>query len=206
MKTYWEIRESLTEAKKVDPEIFGNKDKFLAAASKFKSTVDFGYRFVSKGYGDWWNKEMGGISPDGDWWMGEGNFYKVLRDTLKLKPFGLTHIFAFRDPNRKPGSYHSVWIESVRFSGKNDKIALGLAKYLGPKEEKYVWGSTEISDDYGKGSGYGSLVLGPDKPNPDANDHIKKYGVQKAGKDLDWKKMSKQDELDEGVQIAIIKV
>ena len=208
MKTFTQIRESLTEAKKVDPEIFGNKDKFLAAASKFKSTVDFGYRFTSKAYTDWWNKEQGGISPDGDWWMGYGNFDAYAKETAKLKSFGLTHIFAFKDPNRKPGSYHSEWIESVRFSGKNDKIALGLAKYMGPKDEKYVWGSTEITDGYGKGTLYGSLVLGPDKPSPDANDHIKKYGTVKLApsKKLEWKKMSEQDELDEGVLIAIIKV
>ena len=55
---------------------------------------------------------------------------------------------------------------------------------------------------------YGSLVLGPDKPSPAANDHIKRYGTVKLApsKKLEWKKMSEQDELDEGVQIAIIKV
>jgi len=208
-KTFWKIRENLNEAKKVDPEIFGNKDKFLSAASKFKSTVDFGSMLTSKSYENWWNETQGGVSPDGDWWMGEGKFDSVANKTAKLKPFGLTHIFAFKDPNRNPGSYHSEWIESVRFSGKNDKIALGLAKYLGPQDEKYVWGSTEISDSYGKGSAYGSLVLGPDKPNSYANELIKKYGTVKLApsKKLEWKDLDENDQVsDVRDQIAIIKV
>jgi len=209
MKPFKQLR----EAKKVDPEIFGNKDKFLAAASKFNSTVDFGYTFASPGYTKWWNDTQGGLSPDGDWYHGDySNFDTIAKECAKLKSFGLTHIFAFRDPNMKPGVYHSIWIETVRFSGKNDKIAQGLAQYWKKvhKAEESVWGSKEdITDDYGYGSAYGSLVLGSDKPDSSANQHIKKYGTVKLApwKKIDWKKLDKVDVFENfDEQIAIIKV
>ena len=216
MKTFTQIRETLQEKVyskgEISPELFGDKGKFLAAAKKFKSTVDIGGRgfdMMSPGIENWTYETQGTIPPDLEWHMDKRkSFNKNLKDTLKLKKYGLTHIFCFHDPKESGNGYFDTFIHTVRFSGKNDKIAQGLKDfYKTVNDPDIVYGSDPEDYDYGGGSMFGSLALGEDKPSKGGNKFISKFGTQKAAglEKLDWKTIGSDGE-SKTQQIAIIQV
>jgi hypothetical protein len=171
MKTYWEIREQNSTIEE------GTKEDALVKAKKFKSVMDIGDTYMSKGF----EKnlfDIGGTGGDMEFWDGEGSggFDKVVKDIIRVfKHAGLTHIFAMKDPAKKPGEYMSVWIDGIRLKGAHDKIMLAFETwyqrpgYNADPDEIY---SIEMGMLY-------HLTQGRDKPSKNGNNDISKFGVEK---------------------------
>ena len=192
MKTFREIRNRITEAMykggDFDESLFsGDSKKFLGAAKKYTSEFQFGNQSdVSQALFEW-QYENGMLNPDSSIDLNPRTFDKTIKSLSKLKSFGATHIFCRRDA--KKGDKERE-VSSIRFKGKNDKIALGLKKYFGnTSDPDPVFGS---GDDFGPGGGsiVGSLALGNDKFNNDSNKLVKKYGTSKT---VEWKKQSSSE-------------
>ena len=204
MKTFREIRNNIiTEAMykdgdydRVDRSIFGDKKKFLDAAKKFKSEFQFGYferTNNSIAVGDWLY-DSGWGNPDSGVENNPGRFDKSLKELGKLKSFGATHLFCYRVSKKGDKGRE---ILSIRFKGKNDKIASGMAKWYG---DEPVFGGKEED---GPVSIMGSLALGNDKFSPESNKLVKKYGTSKT---LDWKKLDSADKMNYWDEICIIEL
>ena len=81
----------------------------------------------------------GYLPPDMEFWDGEGNFDKVIKDIIKnFKSAGLTHIFCNKDPEKKPGKYMSVWIDTIRIKGNHAKIMLAFEKWYTRLRKDYT--------------------------------------------------------------------
>jgi hypothetical protein len=199
MKTFKEIRNSITEAmykggQDYDQSLMGDKKKFLDAAKKFKSEFQFGYferTNNSIAVGDWLY-DSGWGNPDSGIEINPSKFDKSLNQLSKLKSFGATHVFCYRVSKKEDKGRE---ILSIRFKGKNDKIALGMAKWYG---DEPVFGKNEEEV-----SIMGSLALGTDKFSPESNKLVKKYGTSKT---LDWKKLDSADKMSSWDEICIIEL
>ena len=211
MKTLWEIREGRDDrsqaakdrdAGKTTPQ--STKKAALAKAKKLSSTMDVGDLYQSsemdKRIGVMYGSP-GYLPPDMEFWDGEGNFDKVIKDIIKnFKSAGLTHIFCNKDPEKKPGKYMSVWIDTIRIKGNHAKIMLAFEKWY--TRPGYNNDPDEIyAEDEGQ---FYHLTFKKDKPSKSGNSAISKHGVQKvdAADKLEWKDIPN----NKPIQIAIIKV
>lgn len=205
MKTFKKIREGITrniseamykdgDFDSIDRSIFGDKKKFLDAAKKFKSEFQFGYftqDHNSIAAFDWlYDSEMG--NPDLSIEDNPSKFDKSLGQLKKMKSAGATHAFCYKVSKKGDKGRE---ILSIRFKGKNDKIALAMSKWFG---DEAVFGVDE--DEV---SMMGSLAYGSDKFSSDSNKLVKKYGTST---NLDWKKLSSGDRMGSWDEICIVEL
>jgi len=182
-----------------DEELFADGAKFLDAAKKHSSEFQFGEWIDCSMALRAWLYENDLINPDMALDLDSSTFDKTIKSLAKLKSFGATHIFCRRDAKKGDKDRQ---VSSIRFKGKNDKIALGLKKWFaGEDDPDPVFGS---GDDYGPSgaSMVGSLALGKDKYHRDTNDLIKKYGTSKT---VEWKQVSSGSVYDKE-EICIIEL
>ena len=200
MKTFREIRNSIiTEAmykdgQDYDTSLMGDKKKFLDAAKKFKSEFQFGYferTNNSIAVGDWLDNSGWG-NPDSGIEINPSKFDKTLDKLRKMKSAGATHAFCYRVSKKGDKGRE---ILSVRFKGKNDRIALAMVGLFG---DEAVFGRNEEEV-----SIMGSLALGSDKFSPESNKLVKKYGTSKT---LDWTKLDSADKMSSWDEICIIEL